>query len=91
VLGSLFRKESFKPSDSTGFKCQKQFGYPDMSAVKMAVFWDVALCSLLEVLPFYQSTRRNNPQESHLHARRCDNLKSHRLFYFGTHNSVPVL
>jgi hypothetical protein len=26
---------------------------------------------------FYQTTRRNNPEESHLHFRRRENLKSH--------------
>jgi hypothetical protein len=25
---------------------------------------------------FYQTTRRNNPQDSHLHTRRRENLKS---------------
>jgi hypothetical protein len=27
---------------------------------------------------FYQTTRRNNPEDSHLHTRRGDNLKSHQ-------------
>jgi hypothetical protein len=27
---------------------------------------------------FYQTTRRNNPEDSHLHTRRRENLKSHR-------------
>jgi hypothetical protein len=26
---------------------------------------------------FYQATRRNNPEDSHLHTRRRENLKSH--------------
>jgi hypothetical protein len=26
---------------------------------------------------FYQTTRRNNPEDSYLHTRRRDNLKSH--------------
>jgi hypothetical protein len=26
---------------------------------------------------FYQTTRRNNPQDSHLYTRRRENLKSH--------------
>jgi hypothetical protein len=26
---------------------------------------------------FYQTTRRNNPEDSHLHTRRRENLKSH--------------
>jgi hypothetical protein len=29
---------------------------------------------------FYQTTRRNNPEDSHLYTRRRENLKSH--FYF---------
>jgi hypothetical protein len=27
---------------------------------------------------FYQTTRRSNPEESHLHTRRRDNLKYHQ-------------
>jgi hypothetical protein len=27
---------------------------------------------------FYQTTLRNNPDDSHLHNRRRDNLKSHK-------------
>jgi hypothetical protein len=74
---------------------------------KIAVFWDVAPCSLeedydvSEVLAssiirvmmaliteaastsetsvnVYQTTRRNNPADSHLHTRRRENLKSHQ-------------
>jgi hypothetical protein len=26
---------------------------------------------------FYQATRRNNPEDSHLHTRRRENIKSH--------------
>jgi hypothetical protein len=28
---------------------------------------------------FYQTTRRNVPEDSHLHTRRFENLKSHHL------------
>jgi hypothetical protein len=28
---------------------------------------------------FYQTTRRNNPEDSHLHALRRKNLKSHEI------------
>jgi hypothetical protein len=28
---------------------------------------------------FYQTTRRCNPEDSHLHTRRCENLKSYFL------------
>jgi hypothetical protein len=62
--------------------------------LKMAVFWVVATCSLVEVykaialmmeavitsetsVNFYQNTRRNNPEDGHLHTRRRENLKSH--------------
>jgi hypothetical protein len=27
---------------------------------------------------FYQTTRRNNPEDRHLHTRLCENLKSHK-------------
>jgi hypothetical protein len=30
----------------------------------------------------YQTTRRNNPEDSHLHSRRSENLKSHMLFIY---------
>jgi hypothetical protein len=29
---------------------------------------------------FYQTTRRNNPEDSHPHARRRENLKSHSAY-----------
>jgi hypothetical protein len=28
---------------------------------------------------FYQTTGRNNPEDSHLHSRRRENLKSHNI------------
>jgi hypothetical protein len=73
---------------------------------KMAVFWVVAPCSLVETyrrfrgacclhnqeidlkieaastsetsINFYQTTLRNNPEDSHLHTRRRENLKSYK-------------
>jgi hypothetical protein len=63
----------------------------------MTVFWVVASCSLVEVfitlmmeavitsetlVNFYQTTRRNNPEGSHLHSRRRDNLKSYISYLF---------
>jgi hypothetical protein len=30
---------------------------------------------------FHQTTRRNNPQDSHLHTCRRENLKSHNFSY----------
>jgi hypothetical protein len=30
---------------------------------------------------FYQTTRRNNPEDSHLHTRHRENLKSHRASF----------
>jgi hypothetical protein len=67
--------------------------------MKMAVFWVVAPCSLVEVyqrfrgtfwlhhqgaastsemsVNFYQTTRRNNPEDRHLHTCRREILKSH--------------
>jgi hypothetical protein len=51
--------------------------------MKMAVFW-VAIALVMEEastsiasINFYQTTRRNNPEDNHLHARRRENLKSH--------------
>jgi hypothetical protein len=63
--------------------------------MKMAVFWDVAPGCLVEVrdrlmmetvgtsetsVNFYQTTRRNIPEDSHLHTRRRENLKSHQNY-----------
>jgi hypothetical protein len=31
---------------------------------------------------FYQTTRRYNPEDSHLHTRRCENIKSHLNNFF---------
>jgi hypothetical protein len=30
-------------------------------------------------LNFYQTKRRNHPEDSHLHTRRRENLKSHKI------------
>jgi hypothetical protein len=42
----------------------------------MIVFWNVAPYSLA-VLDFHQTTRRNIPEDGHIHTRRRENLKSH--------------
>jgi hypothetical protein len=45
----------------------------------MAVFWVVAPCSLVEFYRRFGSActrRRSNLEDSHLHTRRLDNLKS---------------
>jgi hypothetical protein len=42
--------------------------------LKMAVFWVVAPCSLVNI---YQTTRCYNPEYSHLHTHRRENLKSY--------------
>jgi hypothetical protein len=65
---------------------------------EMAVFWDVSPCSLVMIalmmkaestsetsVIIYQTTRCNIPEDSHLHTRRSENLKSH------TTNSATVL
>jgi hypothetical protein len=52
----------------------------------MAVFWVVGLIALTigaastseTSVNFYQTTRRNNPENSHLHTRHRENLKSHK-------------
>jgi hypothetical protein len=52
---------------------------------KMAVFWVVASCRLMEavhtsetLVNSYQSTRRYNQEDSHLHSHRRENLKSYQ-------------
>jgi hypothetical protein len=65
-----------------------------MQQLRMAVFWVVAPCSLVDLLialmmeaartsgtlvNFYQTTRRYNPEDSHLHTRRRENLKSYLI------------
>jgi hypothetical protein len=50
----------------------------------MAVFWVVAMIALMmeavraseALVNLHQSTRRYNPEDSHLHTHRCENLKS---------------
>jgi hypothetical protein len=42
---------------------------------------------------FYQTTRRNNPEDNHIHARRRENLKSHYLINLrarGKYNHVFI-
>jgi hypothetical protein len=45
---------------------------------------------------FYQTTRRNNPEDSHLHTRRSENLKSHTAkltcpFAYATHSDLAFI
>jgi hypothetical protein len=42
---------------------------------------------------FYQTTRRNNPEDSHLHTSRRENLKSHlkRVFILEYRNILLLL
>jgi hypothetical protein len=56
--------------------------------VKTTVFWVVApiIALMMEAastsetsVNFYQTTRRNNPEDSHLHTRRHENLQSYKL------------
>jgi hypothetical protein len=64
--------------------------YEVFNREKMAVFWVVAPCSLVEIalmmeaartsatlVNFYQTTRCFNPEDSHLHTHRRENLKSY--------------
>jgi hypothetical protein len=32
---------------------------------------------------FYQTTRRNNPEDGHRHTRRCENMRSHKDDFAG--------
>jgi hypothetical protein len=54
----------------------------------MAVFWVIAPCRAIGLMKeaantsetsvnFYQTTWRNKPEDSHLHTRHSENLKSH--------------
>jgi hypothetical protein len=54
-------------------------------------FWDVVPYvhpddggskRLSKVRNFYQTTRRNIPEDSHLHTRRREIVKSHHFYYF---------
>jgi hypothetical protein len=60
---------------------------------KMNAIWDFAPCSLVEIalmieavstskksVNFYEATQRNIPEDSHLHTRRRENLKSHNAY-----------
>jgi hypothetical protein len=64
--------------------------------MKMAIFWVVAPCSLVDfralmmeaertsetLVNFYQTTRRYNPEDSHLHTHRRENLKSYLINHY---------
>jgi type IV secretory pathway TrbD component len=52
--------------------------------LKIVVFWVVAIALMMEaartsetLVNFYQATRRYNPEDSHLHTHRRENLKSY--------------
>jgi hypothetical protein len=40
---------------------------------------------------FYQTTRRNNPEDSHLHTRRLENLKSHFVLFYSAAGSTDKM
>jgi hypothetical protein len=46
----------------------------------IALMMEAALTSETSV-KFYQTTRRNNPEDSHLHTRRRENIKSQNKPY----------
>jgi hypothetical protein len=53
---------------------------------RIALMMEAASTPITSV-SFYQTTRRNIPEDSHLHIRRRENLKSHKvlfvhMFYF---------
>jgi hypothetical protein len=47
-----------------------------MEELYVALMIEAASTSEMSV-NFYQTTRRNNPEKSHLHTRRRENLKFH--------------
>jgi hypothetical protein len=54
-------------------------------------------CLLMEVTStsetsanFYQTTRRNIPEDSHLHTRYCENLKYHLVSFVVTKNAILI-
>jgi hypothetical protein len=73
-----------------------------LASVKMAVFWVVAPCRAIALMMeaastsetsvnFYQTTRRNNSEYSHLHTRRRENLKSHARWCFEKDRTILYL
>jgi hypothetical protein len=56
--------------------------------MKMAVFWVVAPCSLVN---FYQTTRCYNPEDSNLHTHRRENLKSYSTCNIFTIEQINTL
>jgi hypothetical protein len=40
---------------------------------------------------FYQTTRRYNPEDSHLHTRRRENLKSYKLYFYLTLLALSII
>jgi hypothetical protein len=89
----------YNPEDS--HLCTSVFCVQPELFLKMAVFWVVGLCNLVEVyrrfrgacclhhqgdeaastsatsVDLYQTTWRNNPEDSRLRTHRRENLKSH--------------
>jgi hypothetical protein len=67
----------------------------------VAVFWAIALMmeaarSSETSLSFYQTTRRYNPEDSHLHTHRRENLKSYKVriiqcLFFALHQFSCVI
>jgi hypothetical protein len=62
--------------------------------LNMAVFWVTLMMEAARtsetLVNFYQTTRRNNPEDSHLRTHRRENLKSY-LINFWFHKSGKFL
>jgi hypothetical protein len=73
--------------------------------IKIAIFWVVAPCSLVKgrialtmeatrtsetLVNVYQTTRRYNPEDSHLRTHRRENLKSYKIVFVYQYNFEPV-
>jgi hypothetical protein len=66
-----------KHLDTDAFKIPSFRSYtllPAFIQLKMAVFWVVALCSLVDI---YQTTQHYNPDDSHLCTHHRENFKSY--------------
>jgi hypothetical protein len=60
------------------------------SLVQLFALMMEAACTSEGSVNFFQTTRRNNPEDSHLHYRRRENLKSHKSDIVTLHKKPSV-
>jgi hypothetical protein len=80
----------FSETETNNKACHVELEVLTAASMKITVFWVDAIAVMMEAVctsetsvNFHHSTRCNNPEDSHLHTRRRENVKSHLVNLYG--------